>query len=142
MKVGRYNGKRVGTLPMSYLRWVIGQDFSPDILEAAKKKLEASDYNDLFLNISRHAIDMFSKRFLHLWAQQAIEMGDNKVGIATFITQLAQTAWEKGEDVSLHRHQDDGVVKQFEGIKWVFHVNPHYPDYREVITIMDSKEWV
>ena len=147
MVVGRYSGKRVDSLPNSYLRWIIGQDFPKAILEAAKKKLEQSDYNDLYLSLSRHAIDMFSKRFLKrfldTWrgyngASEALK--ENWVGLATFMTKLAQEAWDKGTDVSKHRHQDDGIVKEYEGIKWVFHVNYHFPDYKEVITVMSSRE--
>ena len=51
---------------------------------------------------------------------------------------LAQEAWDRGEDVSRHRHQDDGVIKDWQGVKWVFGVNPNYPDYRDVITVMHS----
>ena len=140
MVVGRYAGKKVDQLPNSYLRWLITQDFPKQILEAAKKKLEQSDYNDLYLNISRHAIDMFSKRFMHLWAQHVIDQGDKADGVCTYITKAAQRAWEQGEDTSKHRHQDDGVVKELEGIRWVFHVNPNFPDYRDVITVMASNE--
>ena len=69
MEVGRYAGMPVDRLPNSYLRWIITQDFPKNILEVAKKKLEASNYNDFHLNISRHTIDMFSKRFIGQWLQ-------------------------------------------------------------------------
>jgi len=134
--VGRYAGKFVDTLPSSYLRWLITQNFSSDILEVAKKKLEESEYNDLHINISRHAIDMFSKRFLALWIQSEGKNGDDGDGLATFIAKLAQEAWEKGKDVSKHRHRDDGVVKELDGIEWVFGVNPSFPEYHDVITVM------
>lgn len=136
--VGRYSGTPIDQLPNSYLRWMIAQDFKKEWLECAKEKLEQSDYNDLYLHVSRHAIDMFSKRFLFKWIQSENEKGGAGDGLATFITKQAQEAWEKGEDVSKHRHQDDGVVKLYRGAQWVFGVNPNYPDYRDVITIMDG----
>lgn len=138
MEVGKYAGSYVDTLPNSYLRWLITQDFPKEILEAADKKLKTSDYNDLYLNVTRHAIDMFSKRFLMRWIKSEGHKGDNGCGLATFIATIAQEAWEKGTDVSKNRHKDDGIVKELDGLKWVFGVNPNYPDYREVITVMDS----
>ena len=136
MQVGRYNGKPVDTLPHSYLRWMIGQNFPKVIVEAAKKKLESSDYSDLHLNVSRHALDMFSKRFLHLWSASEGHKGEDAVGLATFVATMAQEAFVIGMDVSKHRHQDDGVVKLLNGLRWVFNVNPSYPDYKDVITVM------
>lgn len=140
MKVGRYAGVPVDKLPNSYLRWIITQNFSRDILEAAKQKLGESDYNDLFLSVSRHTIDMFSKRFLHVWIESENPKGKEMDGIATFIAKRAQEAWDKGKDVSKHRHQSDGVIKELDGIKWVFGVNPNYPDYRDVITVMQDTD--
>ena len=134
--VGRYAGTPIDQLPNSYLRWMITQDFPKGFLDAAKKKLEESNYNDLFLNVSRHAIDMFSKRFLELWIQSESDKSEEAMGLASFIADLAQKAWESGEDISKNRHKDDGIVKEFKGVKWVFNINPKYPDYKDIITVM------
>lgn len=136
MEVGRYAGAFVDTLPNSYLRWIIAQDFSKEILEAAKKKLEESDYNDIYLNVTRHAIDMFSKRALNLWGESQGNRGDDAIGIGTYVAMLAQDAWDKGLDISKNRHKDDGIIKEYMGIGWVFAVNDNYPDYKELITII------
>lgn len=136
--VGRYAGKPIDQLPNSYLRWMITQDFPKEWLDAARKKLEKSDYNDTYLSVSRHAIDMFSKRFLHKWVTHLREGGEDADGIATFLVKLAEQAWESGEDVSKRRHKDDGIVKQWKGIRFVFGVNPNFPDFKDVITVMDS----
>ena len=138
MTVGRYVGTDIDKLPNSYLRWIIGQDFPKEILETAKMKLSQSDYNDIYLNVSRHAIDMFSKRFLFKWLHSENDKGDAGDGLATFIAKRAQEAWEKGVDVSKHRHQDDGIVKALGGIQWVFATNPNFPDYRDVVTVIDG----
>ncbi len=140
MIVGRYAGTPVDRLPNSYLRWIIGQDFPKIILDAAKKKLEQSDYNDLYLNVTRHAVDMFSKRFLYLWNEHIRKQGDKGDGLATFIVKQAQEAWENGTDISKHRHQDDGTVKLYKQIKWVFAVNSNFPDYRDLVTVMVSDD--
>ncbi|MEX2053941.1 MAG: DUF3820 family protein [Candidatus Colwellbacteria bacterium] len=136
--VGRYAGNKIDTLPNSYLRWMVTQDFPKLWIDFAIKKLKASDYNDNHLNVTRHAIDMFSKRFLKLWVDAEGSKGEGAVGLATFITSLAQEAWDKGEDISKHRHQDDGVVKLHGDIKWVYSFNPSYPDYKDVITVMSG----
>lgn len=138
INVGRYAGTPIDKLPNSYLRWMMSQDFPKEWLDYAHKKLEQSTYNDIHLNISRHAIDMFSKRFLALWIQSESQKGNGGDGIASFIAKLAQEAWEKGTDISKHRHQNDGIIKIWMNIKWVFNVNPDFPDYRDVITIMEK----
>lgn len=137
--IGRYAGTRIDQLPNSYLRWMIGQNFKKEWLDIAARKLSESDHSDLYLNISRHAIDMFSKRFLSLWFNSEGSSPDG-VGLGTYVANKAQEAWKRGIDISKKRHKDDGIVKEYEGIKWVFNVNPRYPDYKDVITVMASTE--
>lgn len=136
IEVGKYAGSYLDTLPNSYLRWIITQKFPKAIIDAAIKKLEESSYSDLYISISRHAIDMYSKRFIHLWLQSEARKGKDGDGLATFIAKAAQEAWDNGEDVSKHRHQADGIIKLHNNIQWVFNVNEEHPDYRDVITVM------
>lgn len=140
MEVGKYAGKRVDQLPNSYLRWMITQKFPTEILEAAQKKLAQSDYFDLYISVSRHAIDMYSKRFLFRWMKKENIRGEEGDGIATHVAKEAEIAWTEGTDVSKKRHQDDGIIKQYDGILWVFKVNPEFPDYKDVVTVMDVND--
>lgn len=78
------------------------------------------------MNVSRHALDGFSLRFMDKW--------DKVTGLATFVTRKATEAWEKGTDISKERFENDGIIKEFEGIKYVFSNNNDL-DYKEVITI-------
>ena len=133
--VGRYAGTPIDQLPNSYLRWMITQDFPKGFLDAAKKKLEESNYNDLFLNVSRHAIDMFSKRFLELWIQSESDKSEEAMGLASFIADLAQKAWESGEDISKNRHKDDGIAMEYDQIRWVFVENPYFPEFKKLVTV-------
>lgn len=110
------------------------QEFPKPWLDAAKKKLDASNFDDTPINVSRHALDMFSLRFLKLWLNAPKE--EHELGIATYVARLAQEAWEKGKDISKHRHQDEPVTREYGGIKWVFAVSPELPDYKDVVTIM------
>lgn len=154
MPVGRYAGIPVDQLPNNYLRWLIRQDFPSPILEAAMRKLKASDYNNEYITVSRHALDMYSKRFLKRWVDkfgsQLIERDpvtnrprikgvdeDGVDGLATHITKEALQAWSEGADISKHRHQHDGVVKLWGEIQWVFAVSKRFPDYLELITVMN-----
>lgn len=138
--VGKYAGTPIDQLPNSYLRWMMGQKFPKAWLVIAKMKLDESDHSDTYISVSRHAIDMYSKRFLHLWSAHIRALGDEGDGLGTFIATQAQEAWNKGSDVSKHRHKDDGTVKDWLGIKWVFNMNPDFPDYKDLITVMNGTE--
>lgn len=134
--VGRYAGTPIDQLPNSYLRWMLTQKFPKDWLDIAERKVKASPYNNSYIEISRHAIDQFSLRFLERW--KTGRKGDT--GIATYLATMAQDAWAFGTDRSKRRHADDGVVKELEGIQFVFGYNPAYPDYKDLITVMASGE--
>jgi hypothetical protein len=140
MSVGKYAGKRVDQLPNSYLRWMMTQGFPKNILEAAEQKLKKSDFADIFLAVSRHAIDMYSKRFLFRWMKKENIRGEEGDGIATHVAKEADIAWTKGVDVSKRRYIGDGIIKEYDGLLWVFKVNPEFPDYKDVVTVMDASE--
>lgn len=139
INVGKYKGTPIDQLPVSYCRWMLGQDFPREWLEIAKAKVEASPTYNEPLNVSRHAIDRFSLRFLRLWNEhKQVFHGKQEEadGMATFLVKLAEEAWQNGSDVSKNRHQDDGIVKLHRGIKFVFNQSQEFPDYRELITVM------
>lgn len=123
-------------LPNSYLRWMVTQEFPKEWLDFAKEKLAKSSFDNRDINISRHAIDMFSTRFINLWLN-SIERTNN-MGIGTFVAILAQDAWDKGKDTSQHRTKDDGLRRDYAGMRFVFNVSPHFPEYKDVITIMGT----
>ena len=134
--IGRYAGKPIDQLPVSYLRWLIMQDFPKEWVDAAKKKVEASQFHNDHMGVSRHALDMFSMRHLDKWIDWLAKPESSPIGIASFVAKMAQEAWENGKDISKHRHQDDGITKEFRGIKFVFQVSSNFPEYKEVITCM------
>lgn len=136
MTVGKYIGTPIDQLPMSYLRWMMTQDFPKEWLDIADRKLKASaQTSNLGLEVSRHAIDQFSLRFLDMWLSKPPE----GMGLGTFIVKTAQEAWIAGQDRSKRRHQNEGVIKEWKGIKWVFGYNPAYPDYKDLITVMAAE---
>lgn len=139
MEVGQYAGIPVDQLPLSYLRWLVNQNFPKEITEAAMEKLKKSDYNDTNLDVTRHAIDMFSKRFLFRWIQKENIRGDAGDGVATYLAKTADEAWQKGEDVSKKRFENDNTIKLYDDILWVFKLNPQFPEYRQLVTVMENK---
>lgn len=136
INVGKYAGTPIDQLPVSYCRWMLGQDFPKEWLEIAKAKVEASDTYNEHMSLSRHAIDRFSIRFIKLWTTYRYADKRNTDGIATFLVKQAERAWKNGVDVSKNRHQDDGIIKEYRGVKYVFNQSEQYPDYLELITVM------
>jgi len=133
MHVGKYIGVPISKLPLSYCRWIVMQSFPPDVVEAAKKKVESSAHSNLAIHVSRHSVDMFSLRFLEYWLESDAK-GCGK-GLATFVAEYAERAWGEGKDMSKKRYHDDGIVRMLDDICFVFAVSPNVPDYKEVVTI-------
>lgn len=137
MPFGKYQGMAVKSIPNSYLRWLITiDDVSEEIKKEAEEKLEASDYDSTDIQITRHAIDMFSKRFLEKWS-------DKKIGIATFVTRFAVDALAKGLMVTDQRPWGRGIKYFYDDMVWVFNWDDKYPEHKSLITIMhpNKKVW-
>lgn len=132
MTFGKYLGVALDKLPNSYLRWLITSQakLPKEWIRIINEKLKSSEYEKTQLTISRHAIDMYSVRFLDRWV-------DRSIGLATHIVREADQAWLEGVNRSKKRHQDDSIIKEFDGIKFVFKTGENCIDYRELITIME-----
>lgn len=135
MPYGKYKGKKVDTLPMSYLRWILAQKFPKDIMAVARAKVGANPSSKRMIDCTRHAIDSFSLRYLDRWKRYVNDgtMVMHSVGIASFLAELAYEAYEKGEDVSLSRHKDEELRKKFQDIIFVFNRGG---EIRVLITVM------
>lgn len=125
LQFGKYKGKRIDQVPMSYLRWMLGQKFDKELMEYAKKKVETNKTVKDNLDVTRHAIDKFSLNFIDTW--------DRKMGLGSYVTMKALEANEKGKDISKHRHADDQRIMEWEGIKYVFNQDS---EMMVLITIM------
>lgn len=139
LEVGRYRNIPIDKLPLSYLRWVVTQKFSPEIIGAALDKLNKSDYNNTHMNVTRHALDSYSKLFLYIWVTHVEKEGQKADGFASFVTNEAIKAWEQGKDISKHRYEDDGIIKTLHGVSWVFHHNSETQEFKDVVTVYASK---
>lgn len=121
INVGEYAGTPIDQLPLSYCRWMLGQDFPAEWVEIARRKVKASPSHDDKMILSKHALDQFSTRFLKHWTEHKYTQGiERHDGLATFLVKRAREAWDFGEDVSKGRHKNDGIVKACRGIKYVF----------------------
>ena len=130
--VGKYAGTKVDALPMSYLRWMLGQDFPEEWKQIARSKLGTDVMTKTQqVEVSRHAIDRFSLRHIQHWESRT----NSKTGMGTFLTEMAEKALLEGTDISKKRTKDDGQIFLYEGIKFVF-TNPNEP-IRTLITVMD-----
>lgn len=131
---GKYKGVKVSQVPMSYLRWILGQTkFPAEFKEYAKYKIDKNKTTNADIDVTRHAYDSFSLRYLRLWQNSNIGMLGKQVGMGSFLAEMSQRAWEEGKDVSKDRHQDEELIKLYQGVKFVFNKDP---SYRVLITVM------
>ncbi len=130
MQVGKYKGIPVDQLPVSYCRWILGQDFPEEILNIAKKKVKESNTSQYEIDVTRHAIDKFSIRFLDIWKKERRGKND---GIASFLARRALEAYQQGEDVSKERHKDELLLKKHRDIIYAFNKKS---DIKILITVM------
>lgn len=128
--MGKYKGLKINQAPNSYLRWMLSQEFPEEWMEIAREKLAASHFDSTSsIEVSRHALDMFSVRFIDKWNERE----DKKIGIATFLAHLADEAVKNGKDITKKRRSDEGQIFDYKGIKFV--VTPNEP-LKTVITVM------
>ena len=97
MTVGKYKGVSLDKVPNSYLRWMLSQEFPKELVEFAHKKVSESEYFNEHISLSRHSIDMFSKRFIAYWNSHVRVQGEAADGLATFIAKMALKAWNEGK---------------------------------------------
>ena len=130
MPFGRYKGVAVKQMPNSYLRWLVTVPSLPQVIrDEAQTKLNDSDFDKTDIQITRHALDMFSKRFLDKWT-------DRKIGLATFVAHYSVDALSKGMLIKDKRDLDSGLVMFYDDVVWVFAWPPEAPDYKSLVTVM------
>lgn len=119
MPYGKYKGTKIDQLPNSYLKWMLGHDFPEEYLRYARKKVNTNVTSSIDINVTRHALDKFSLKYMHLW--KTVNLGNGVYeGLASYVARMAYQAFETGEDVSKHRRDDDEIRKKYQDITYVF----------------------
>lgn len=119
LQFGKYKGKRIDQVPMSYLRWILTQKFGSEIEKYAREKVSRNNTITDNLDVTRHAIDKFSLLFLDTWEER-------NIGLGSYVTRKALEANEKGKDISKHRHENDERIMEWEGIRYVFNNDSNF----------------
>jgi hypothetical protein len=85
---GKYSGELWTRIPLSYLRWCVNENVHA---EYAKAELERRGSSQMpKIELSNHAIDRASQRFIDRWIQET----EKKIGLHTWLHDLALEAYE------------------------------------------------
>ena len=133
---GKYRGLKVSSLTKGQLFWVLGQKFSPERMSIAKLKYETMSHCDVPIEVTRHAYDAFSLRFLGIWQESNLGKLGVLKGIGTFISEVAQEALVSGENISKPKDRTTRTIL-YRDIKFVFN-KPKDGEKVVLITIMSS----
>lgn len=110
MEYGVHKGVEITKVPVNYLNWMVG--IGHEKVQEARKELDRRGSITPDLDISPHALNRFSERFLDRFI-----MRQNKAeGIHTFLYRMARKA------ATLAKRRGVSIVK-YEGIRFVFEMD-------------------
>jgi Putative quorum-sensing-regulated virulence factor len=124
--IGKYKGELVTRLPQGYLKWAVNEEVDAwtevkggfaKFHKVAKAELERRGTRTDGVEISGHAVDRFSQRFINHWEKN----GGGK-GIFSYIEAKALEAWNARNDPLVAGEiVDDGTWEiAYEAIVWCF----------------------
>lgn len=122
---GKFEGQLLTRIPVGYLQWAINTNVDTilDTVEGkfpfhelAKAEIERRGERIKDMDISAHAIDRFSLKYLKVWR-------DNRKpdeGLMSFMQRMGLEAWQNRWTLP-HDKQEDNHWKVFHiGIEWCF----------------------
>lgn len=115
MQGGKCKGAPITHVPVSYLRWMVGS-YHCDAKQAAQE-LHRRGTVIPEIEISYHAIDRFSQRFLQRWFDHR-KSGE---GIYAYIHRIAKFAWGRIKD-----YPDKDKIK-IKGMTFIFERETKWP---------------
>lgn len=113
MPNGKHEGERITRVPVSYLKWMVNANHSS--APYAKAELERRGTVTPEVDISGHAIDRASLRFLRIWR----EGREPDEGLHAWLARMASEALVKGEK------RGDRIA--YGGVLWVFDQSGCWP---------------
>lgn len=121
---GRHKGTRFTRLPISYLKWMVCQRTQAHEIAAAE--LKRREVVTPKVEISGHAIDRFSQKFLTVWEDWRLTANhDTYEGLHAFLVRLAEEAAQRA-------HFQRADVVQHHGVLWVFELGGVWPVLKTV----------
>ena len=126
---GKHKGTKFTRLPIGYLKWMI-RDRAP-LHELARAELDRRGTNTPAIEVSGHAIDRFSERFLWKWIEHREDTGE-KIGLWSYLNNLAAEAWRHAHVDPSVEEKDDGFKFRHADIQWVFATQGEWPVVKSV----------
>lgn len=122
IEFGKHSGERWTRLPIGYLVWLINE--GTQVAHIAQAELDRRGYTPpTDLVVSDHAVDRASLYCRKAWREHS----KKDEGMMTWLKREAQTAYELADP------QDDDLVAEYIGIKWVFARGELFPTLKTVI---------
>ncbi len=127
---GRHKGQLITRVPVGYLKWMVREHHDPDGFAAAELARRGTELPAI--EVSGHAIDRFTQRYLYLWTEHVADTGED-VGLWTYLNRRATAAWAAMlADVNTRKEEPEIKVTH-EGERWVFANQGEWP---VVMTVM------
>lgn len=132
---GKYKNELWTRVPLDYLRWLVNEPDNIKGMEMNKVYAQAElDRRGTHVNreveITPHAVDRASIKLLHQWRLTRLKDGNNKEGIYTWLSRMAN---EAGKDTK-------NEVVYYSNIKFVFRLGNLYPILKTVMPIKSLKK--
>lgn len=121
---GKYRDQLLTRVPVGYLRWAVQNEVElkveldggrvAPLFQVAKVEIERRGERLGEIEVSPHAIDRLSERFLGIWHEHGAG-----TGLYSWAERAALEAWEKRHDLEAQQQEDGAWQIPWKGIVWV-----------------------
>lgn len=111
---GKYKGKEWNKMAIYELQDIVDTEDERSILyQTARHMLIKRDVSSLPIDVSIHAINRMSSRFLGEYMNNRIRIGNDYEGIVSYIARIAYKRWRQGNRIA----NQDGKIYIYDGPK-------------------------
>lgn len=121
---GRHQGELYTRIPIGYLKWMVCNRCQE--WEVAEAELARREVVTPTIEVSGHAIDRFSQRFLTIWEEHRQTANGTYEGLHAFLVRHGERAAAKAK--FLNREKVEHL-----GIKWAFALDGAWPVLKSVM---------